>query len=115
MNRIFLLALIVTLAGCSRKQQSKQRMLTNNNTGNPITAPVDYLGAVNQARKTAVRQIDLASMRNAIQLFNAQEERFPRDLNELAQKHYIQGVPELPPGSRFTYNLATGELGVVRQ
>lgn len=110
------LALIVlALIGCSKKEQASKDLTTNNGSGNPITAPVDYLGAVNQARKTAVRQIDLASIKNAIQLFNAQEDRFPRDLNELAQKHYIQGVPELPAGSRFVYNPATGEISIARQ
>ena len=110
-----MIVFLMLASGCSKKQVSKESMLTNNNTGNPITAPVDYLGAVNQARKTAVRQIDLAAIENAIQLFNAQEDRFPRDLNELAQKHYIQGLPALPPGSRFIYNPTTGEIRVVRQ
>jgi hypothetical protein len=116
MKRVLLLtALSLAAAACNKKPESQQSLLTNNNSGNPITAPVDYLGAVNQARKTAVRKIDLASLQNAIQLFNGQEDRFPRDLNELAQKHYIQSIPELPAGSRFVYNPATGELRVVRQ
>ena len=110
-----ILLMFLGFSGCSKKEQAQKDLTTNNGSGNPITAPVDYLGAVNQARKTAVRQIDLASMRNAIQLFNGQEDRYPRDLNELAQKHYIQGVPELPKGSRFVYNPATGELNVKRQ
>jgi hypothetical protein len=106
---------LVALSGCSKKQQAQKDLTTNNGSGNPITAPVDYLGAVNQARKTAVRQIDLASIKNAIQLFNAQEERYPRDLNELAEKHYIQGVPELPAGSHFVYNPKTGDISLARQ
>jgi len=111
-----LIAGSLLLAGCGRKQQADQKnQLTNNNSGNPITAPVDYLGAVNQARKTAIRRIDTASLQNAINLFNAQEDRYPRDLNELAQKHYIQAVPQLPPGSRFNYNAQNGEIQIIRQ
>ena len=103
-------------AGCAKKEEAKQKnLLTNNGSGNPLTAPVDYLGAVNQARKTAVKTIDRASLNNAIQQFYAIEDRYPKDLNELAQKHYIQAVPELPRGSRFVYNPANGELRVVRQ
>jgi hypothetical protein len=109
------LLLMLAMGGCAKKEVAQKDLTTNNGSGNPITAPVDYLGAVNQAHKTAIRQIDLASMKNAIQLFNGQEDRYPRDLNELAQKHYIQAVPELPRGSRFLYDPATGDLRVVRQ
>jgi hypothetical protein len=108
-----LVASVLLLAGCGKKEQSKNS-LTNNSSGNPITAPVDYLGAVNQARKSAIGRIDIASMQNAINLFNAQEDRYPRDLNELAQKHYIQAVPQLPAGSRFIYNPQNGEIRIVR-
>ena len=116
MNRMSVFAAVVLLAaGCGKKEtKAEKNLLTNNGSGNPLTAPVDYLGAVNQARKSAVRRIDIASLQNAINLFNAQEDRYPRDLNELAQKHYIQGVPELPPGSRFMYNPQNGEIRVAR-
>jgi len=111
---IFLLACVL-LSGCSKKKVAEKNLLTNNNTGNPITAPVDYLGAVNQARKMAIKKIDIASLQNAISLFQGQEDRYPRDLNELAAKHYIQTVPQLPPGLRFDYNPQTGEVRVVQQ
>jgi len=115
MNRLCPVLLICFwLAACGKKEKTAN-LLTNNGSGNPITAPVDYLGAVNQARKTAVKRIDMASLQNAINLFNAQEDRYPKDLNELAQKHYIQTVPALPAGSRFLYNSANGELRIVRQ
>lgn len=104
------------LAACAKKEEAKQQnLLTNNSSGNPLTAPVDYLGAVNQARKTAIKTIDQAGLNNAIQQFYAVEERFPKDLNELAQKRYVPSVPEPPPGSRFVYNPASGELKIVRQ
>ena len=110
------LVLSLLLPGCgSKKEVSKEEMLTNNSSGNPITAPVDYLGAVNQARKSAVARIDIASLQNAINLFNAQEDRYPRDLNELAKQRYIQAVPTLPAGSRFDYNPQTGSIRIVRQ
>lgn len=103
------------LAGCAKKEEAKQEnLLTNNSSGNPITAPVDYLGAVNNARKGALKTIDQASLNNAIELFHAQEDRYPKDLNELAQKRYIQNVPTPPPGMRFQYNPETGDLKVVR-
>jgi hypothetical protein len=102
------------LIGCGKKEQSKN-LLTNNNSGNPITAPVDYLGAVSQARKTAIGRIDIASLQNAINLFNGQEDRYPRDLNELVQQRCIQAIPQLPAGSRYAYNPQTGEIRIIRQ
>ena len=111
---LFSFALLLLVA-CAKKEEAKQNLLTNNSSGNPLTAPVDYLGAVNQARKTAIKTLDQAGINNAIQQFYAVEDRFPKDLNELAQKRYIQAVPEPPPGSRFAYNPATGEFKIVRQ
>ena len=110
------LVLSLLLPGCgSKKEASKEEMLTNNSSGNPITAPVDYLGAVNQARKSAVNTIDKAGLAKHIEMFNAQEDRFPRNLNELVEKRYIPAVPAPPQGMRFDYNPQTGELKIVPQ
>ena len=104
------------LGGCGKKEDAATTTKsTNDKSGNPLTAPVDYLGAVNQARKTAAARVDIASLQNAINLFHAQEDRYPRDLNELARERYIQAVPELPAGSRFAYNPQTGEIRIIRQ
>ena len=108
-------ALTLFLTACAKKEEARQQSLTNNSSGNPLTAPVDYLGAVNQARKTAIKTIDQAGLNNAIQQFYAVEDRYPKDLNELAAKNYVPSVPEPPPGSHFVYNPATGELRIVRQ
>ena len=105
------------LCGCGNKKtpQAEKSFLTNNNTGNPLSAPADYLGAVNQARKFAVKRIDIAQILNAIGLFNGQEDRYPRNLDELVAKHYLQSLPQLPPGARFDYNPQTGDIRVVQQ
>ena len=119
MKALVLTSSVILLAcGCAKKDESaqaKENLLTNNSSGNPLTAPVDYLGAVNQARKTSLKVIDQASISSAIQQFNAMEGRYPKDLNELARERYIRAVPEPPPGSRFSYNPANGEFKVVRQ
>jgi uncharacterized lipoprotein YehR (DUF1307 family) len=103
------------LLGCGKKEEAKKVDIDNNSSGNPLTAPVDYLGAVNKGRKTAIKQIDLAYVQNAINLFNAQEDRFPKSLDELVQKRYVGQVPALPPGQRLDYNPTTGQLKVVSQ
>ncbi len=113
---VWTFVLCLGLAGCAKKETAaKKPDIDNNSSGNPITAPVDYLGAVNKARKTAIKQIDLAAVQNAINLFNAQEERYPKDLNEMVQKHYLGQVPEVPAGQQLTYNPKTGEIKIVRQ
>ncbi len=108
-------ASLTLLVACTKKETAAQPNLTNNSSGNPLTAPVDYLGAVNQARKSAVNTIDNAGLTKHIEMFHAQEGRFPRDLNELVQKRYIQGVPAPPQGMRFDYNPQTGDFKIVPQ
>jgi hypothetical protein len=118
MKRMFLsfcLGASLLFIGCSKKESSKTPDIDNNSSGNPITAPVDYLGAVNKARKTAIKQIDLAYVQNAINMFNAQEDRFPKSLDELVQKHYLGEVPAVPNGQKLMYNPANGEVKIIRQ
>lgn len=113
---VAVMGMIGLFAGCAKKEEAKkQNLLTNNSSGNPLTAPVDYLGAVNNARKGAIKTIDQTSLTKAIELFNAQEDRYPKDLNELAQKRYIPSVPTPPPGMKFDYNPQTGAVRVVAQ
>lgn len=114
LQTLALAALLVT--GCAKKDAATaEHLRTNNSSGNPLSAPVDYLGAVNQGRKKALKTIDHTALHSAIQLFNAQEERLPRDLNELVAKGYISTVPTPPAGSRFQYNPQTGDLKIVPQ
>jgi hypothetical protein len=115
---VCLLLATLVLAGCGEsKKEAKKPVDTNENysSGNPVTAPVDYLGAVNKARKAAVRNIDLAYVKNAIQLYQAQEDHYPPSLDDLVKKHYIAEIPTPRPGSRLDYNAKTGEIKFVRQ
>jgi hypothetical protein len=112
------LLLAVALSGCSRKSEEKPAPTTNtteNATGNPLTAPVDYLGAVNQAQKHSVKVIDTVQINNAIRQFHAVENRYPKDLNELVTSGYLVRLPRAPRGSRIVYDPTTGQVRVVRQ
>src|SRR5215510_15100306 len=110
-------ALLLVVTGCKKSDQTTPAKPTNqtSSSGNPLTAPVDYLGAVGQAKKYSEKAIDLAQLQNAIQQFNAMEERFPRDLNELVQQHYLASVPVPPRGMKLAYNPQTGEVRIFRQ
>ena len=87
-----LLVVGLVLAGCSEEPKSADKAaagstpkvdLNNNSSGNPLTAPVDYLGAVAKAKKTAEKGAETAALNQQVQLFYAQEGRYPKDLNEL--------------------------------
>jgi hypothetical protein len=82
---------------------------------NPLNAPTDYLGAMGKAKKMSEKVIDQAAINQAIQLFNVQEERFPKDLQELVTKKYLGALPPPPIGMKFSYNPANGEFKIVKQ
>jgi hypothetical protein len=118
--KIWLLLFVIAglvLAGCGKKETKAPAQPTNQPaaSGNPLAAPVDYLGAVSQAKRVGQKTADLASLNKAIQLFEAQEERFPKDLNELVTKHYLPSLPAPPYGMRILYNPSSGEVKIVRQ
>ena len=83
-------------------------------SSNPLSAPADYLGAVNQAHKSAIRQTDLASLKQAISLFQVQEERNPTNLTELVTKGYVPALPETSGTSSLQYDPRTGEVNIKR-
>ena len=115
-GHLFLVAGLCFL-GCGKKDAAPPVPSTNSSTsgGNPLTAPVDYLGAVNQARKSAIKTIDTVSLTRQIELFHEQEDRFPKDLNELVTQHYLNSLPKAPYGMKLEYNPATGQVRVVKE
>lgn len=106
---------LVVAAGCSKPETATTKSTNSASSGNPITAPVDYLGAVAKAKHVSEKVIDTTSINQSIQLFYAQEDRFPKDLNELVSKRYLPSLPAAPPGTRWAYNPQTGEIKAVRQ
>jgi uncharacterized lipoprotein YehR (DUF1307 family) len=112
-----LIAVIISalvLAGCGQKEQTSTTKSTNAAaSGNPVTAPVDYLGAVAKAKKTSEKTIDTVSLNKAIQLFQVEEGRYPKDLNELVTEKYLTKLPEAPYGMKIVYDATKGEVKVV--
>jgi len=95
-------------AGCNKDSKS------SSSSGNPLTAPVDYLGATVKAQQSATKTIDLSYAKQAIQLFNASEGRFPKDLDELVSTHYMGQLPTLPRGVKLDYDANTGNIALVK-
>lgn len=113
---------LAALVGCGEKSaaptkagatNSSAASFENNSSGNPVTAPVDYLGAVAKAKKTGAKVADLAPLRQAIQMFKTEEDRFPKDLNELVSKQYMPAIPAAPYQMKYAYNPANGNLSLV--
>jgi hypothetical protein len=126
MKALVLLAVsVLAFAACKKEPAApqpaakgtpkKNSHLDSNSSGNPITAPVDYLGAVAKARRTAEKVTEEASLSKHIQLFHSQEGRYPRTLDELVAEKYVPGIPPPPFGHKYQYNPTSGELKVVRE
>jgi hypothetical protein len=117
--RVFVLISAIAglfLAGCSQSSNSSRPSATNSaaTNDNVLAAPVDYIGAVGNAQKYAVKQIDLSYLHEAIEQFNAAEGHYPKDLKELVP-NYIGEVPKAPYGSKIDYDPSTGTVKVVPQ
>jgi hypothetical protein len=101
------------LGGC-KKQQPSAPTTNAASGGNPITAPIDYLGAVGKAPKTATKIVSSAGLQQAIQMFYVQEGRFPKDLSELVP-NYIDRLPPPPAGMKYSYDARDGTVKIVAQ
>jgi hypothetical protein len=104
------------LAGCGNNNQSKPAQGTNAAAGgNPLDTGGGYVGALGRAQNNAVKTIDTTSLDEAVQMFNVQEGRLPKDLNELVEKKLIGKIPPAPFGMKLDYDPSTGKVSVVKQ
>lgn len=111
--RLVLLSSLLVLAGCGEKSTNSTTNTTSS-SGSPLTAPVDYLAAAAKAQQSAVKTVDVTSLDKAIQLFNVDQGRNPKDLNELVPK-YIPQMPVPPYGTKLVYDANSGKVTVVKE
>jgi ABC-type glycerol-3-phosphate transport system substrate-binding protein len=122
---ILAVAAMMFLAGCGNKSSTTPAQGTNTasagtnaepnyNTGNPVTAVPDYLGAVAQAERHAEKVIDVSYINQDIQLFHASEGRYPKDLQELIPD-YLAKIPPVPYGYKLDYDTNTYTVKVVKK
>jgi hypothetical protein len=107
---VAMLAVTVALAGCGKDQSGSSQSTTT-----PPAPSGNYLDTLANSRDHAVGVVDLASINQAIQVFNANEGRYPVDLNELVTNKMIGEIPPTPRGKKLDYNPATGEIKLVDQ
>ena len=103
MNWIISLTLALGLCACGGTSEApkdeKPEKEKSTSSGNPLTAPVDYIGAVGKAKKVSEKRVNLANIQNAIKQFQAVEGRYPKTLNELVTEGYFPRAPR-PPRTR---------------
>lgn len=100
-------SLVLVLAGCGKSSDDSA-------TVSP-TAPVDYLKSAADSKHSADKTVDAAALSKAVDMFNVQEGRFPKDLDELVAKKYIPQIPTPPVGSKIEYDAKTGAVKVMKQ
>ncbi len=113
---ILCLAAFLALVGCG-ESSDQPTQTTNGATGgsSPLSAPADYVGALGKAQQTAAKTADTASLNKAIQMFNVENGRYPKDLNELVEKKMIPAIPPAPRGMKLDYDAAAGKVKVVAE
>ena len=109
------------VCGCSQGDSSgpgetaepQEAKETNDySSGNPLTAPTDYLGAVSKAQKNSVSTLSLTSVQQGIQAFQAGEGRKPQSLQELVDEGYLPRMPDAPRGMQFKYDASAGTVSL---
>lgn len=108
------LAALLIATGCKPSGDSSSSTSTNS-SGSVLQAPADYVGALGAAQQNAGKTVDIASLNQAVQMFQVDKGRFPKDLNELVQEKYIGKVPAAPYGMKIDYDPSTGQVKVVKQ
>ena len=117
---LLLIAVAMIIAGCKKNNPAGQSAPATNstatatNSGSLATAPMDYLNTMVQVQKAANKTIDVSYINQAIQLFNVQEGRYPKTLQELVP-NYVAKIPDAPIGSKIVYDATNGTVKVVQQ
>jgi hypothetical protein len=76
---------------------------------------LNYVGAAVKGEQSAFKTIDTVSLNQEVQLFNAQEGRYPKTLSELVEKNYLHQLPQAPANQKIIYDAGQGKVSVVPQ
>jgi uncharacterized spore protein YtfJ len=107
-NSFFIfIAVVGLLAGCGKTGSSSQASTATNGFGG-------YVKTMGEVQKAADKTIDVSYINQAIQLFNVQEGRNPKNLQELVP-NYAAKIPDAPYGYKIIYDAVKGEVKVVPQ
>ena len=106
---LFILIIGLLSSACSNQSEPD---INENSSGNPASAPVDYLGAVNKGRKKAIIDTGLMQVNSALNQYKATSLKPAGSLQELISEGLLAELPKLPTGMKWQYNPQTGEASV---
>lgn len=108
MKKLFSIAALASLwvlVGCDQKDAS---------SGQTSSTPTPAQPTIVKAHNTAVKTVEISSINQAIQMFQVQEGRNPKTLDELVPK-YIPKIPQPPTGMKYDYDEAAGSVKMVQE
>ena len=106
---LVVLAVAFAAGGCGKSDHAEPAA-----SDNLVAAPVKYIGAAVTNQQIAVKAIDLVSLNQEVQLFNVQEGRYPKSLDELVAKRYVGQLPIPPFGTKIVYDAVQGKVTLVQ-
>jgi len=107
------MAVIVLLAtGCDKDSKASKAAA---GASQVVNAPMNYIKTVTDEKKTLDKKVDVTALNHAIEQFQVQEGRYPKDLDELVTQHYFGALPTPPFGSKLNYDSTSGTVTVVQQ
>lgn len=106
---------LVLVVGCGERQSTPSSTNTNTTASAPAATAGGYLGSLGNAQNKAVKTVDTTSLTQAVQLFNVDHGRNPKDLDELVKEKYVPALPAVPYGMKLQYDPASGAVTVVKQ
>ncbi|HWN95113.1 MAG TPA: hypothetical protein VNT99_08775 [Methylomirabilota bacterium] len=109
---LFAAACLCFSSGCQQEKKAAAPA-SDASSGNPLTAPVDYVGAIGKAQKSAQKTLSTVGLDQALRTFYTDEGRFPKDLNELVTKGTISQIPPAPHGMKYDYDSKAGTIKIV--
>jgi hypothetical protein len=112
---LLMLAALILTAGCSPTDNSSQTANASSRNMTNDGAFGQYMGNLAQAKQTAGKTVDVASLREEIRLFQVDKGHYPASLDELVQGDYIKKIPDAPYGMKIVYNPESGDVNVVNQ
>jgi hypothetical protein len=110
---LLLVAAALVLGGCGNKQDAPPPAPPA--AVAPSSPSGGYLGSLVRGQQVAVKTVDVTALNEEIRLFNVQEGRNPKDLDELVTKQYLGALPNAPVGMKFVYDAAQGKVSVAAQ
>ena len=108
------LVLLGFVVGCGDSSSSSSSSTNSVPSTNSSVGPADYYGALAKAQQNATKTVDTTAIQKAVDMFQVDKGRYPRDLDELVKEKYLPQIPKAPYGMRIVYDANTGTVRVVK-